>query len=71
VFNVEQVDGLPAHYYAQPANSLPLSERIENADRFVTHTGATIHHGDRAYYAPACDATQLPPFEAFKDKESY
>ena len=42
VFNVEQVDGLPAHYYAQPVNPLPLSERIENADRFLTNTAATI-----------------------------
>ena len=72
VFNVEQVDGLPAHYYARPANSLPLSERIENADRFMTNTGATIQHsGNRAFYAPARDAIQLPPFEAFKDRESY
>ncbi len=72
VFNVEQVDGLPSHYYAQPANPLPLSERIENADRFMTNTAATIHHGgNRAFYAPARDAIQLPPFEAFKDKESY
>ncbi len=51
---------------------MPLSERIENADRFMTNTGATIHHGgNRAFYAPARDAIQLPPFEAFKDKESY
>ena len=72
VFNVEQVDGLPTHYFAQPANPLPLSERIENADRFMTNTAATIHHGgNRAFYAPARDAIQLPPFEAFKDKESY
>ena len=72
VFNVEQVDGLPAHYYAQPETPLPLSERIENADRFMTNTGANIHHGgNRAFYAPARDAIQLPPFEAFKDKESY
>jgi antirestriction protein ArdC len=72
VFNVEQVDGLPAHYYAQPANPLPLSERIENADRFMTNTAATIHHGgNRAFYTPARDAIQLPPFEAFKNKESY
>ena len=72
VFNVEQVEGLPAHYYAQPENPLPLSERIENADRFMTNTAATIHHGgNSAFYAPARDAIQLPPFEAFKDKESY
>jgi antirestriction protein ArdC len=71
-FNVEQIDGLPAHYYAQPENPLPLSERIEHADRFLTSTGATIQHGgNSAFYAPSRDAIQLPPFEAFKDKESY
>lgn len=71
-FNVEQIDGLPAHYYAQPVNPLPLSERIENADRFMTATGATIQHGgNSAFYAPARDVIQLPPFEAFKDKESF
>jgi antirestriction protein ArdC len=72
VFNVEQVDGLPAHYYAQPVNPLPLAERIEAADAFMTGTGATIHHGgNQAFYAPSRDVVQLPPFEAFKDKESY
>ena len=72
VFNVEQIEGLPAHYYAKPENPLPLSERIENADRFISNTGATIHHGgNRAFYAPSRDAIQLPPFEAFRDKESY
>jgi antirestriction protein ArdC len=72
VFNVEQVDGLPAHYYAEPENPLPLSERIAHADVFITGTGATIHHGgNSAFYAPSRDAVQLPPFEAFKDKESY
>ena len=40
VSNVEQVDGLPAHYYAQPENPLPLSERIAHADAFMTgHRG--------------------------------
>lgn len=72
VFNVEQVDGLPAHYYAQPVNPLPLNERIEAADAFMTGTGATINHGgNQAFYAPSRDVVQLPPFEAFKDKESY
>lgn len=72
VFNVEQIDGLPAHFYAKPSNPLPLSERIAHADAFVTATGAEIHHGgNMAYYAPARDIIQLPPFQAFKDKESY
>lgn len=72
VFNVEQIDGLPAHFYAKPSNPLPISERIAHADAFVTATGAEIHHGgNMAYYAPARDIIRLPPFEAFKDKESY
>lgn len=72
VFNVEQVDGLPANYYAQPVNPLPLAERIEAADAFMTGTGATIYHGgNQAFYAPSRDVVQLPSFEAFKDKESY
>jgi antirestriction protein ArdC len=72
VFNVEQIDGLPAHYYAQPVDPLSLSERIGNADRFLSNTAATIRHGgNRAFYSPAHDTIQLPPFEAFKDKESY
>ena len=72
VFNVEQVDGLPAHYYAQPVNPLPLAARIEAADRFAASTRAEIRHGgNRAFYAPARDFVQMPPFEAFKDAESY
>ena len=72
VFNVEQIDGLPAHYYAKPENPLALSERIESADHFLTATGAAIHHGgNRAFYAPGRDLVQMPPFEAFRDKESY
>lgn len=72
VFNVEQIEKLPAHYYAQPVNPLPLSERIEAADRFMASTGAVINHGgNSAFYAPARDVIQLPPFEAFRDAESY
>jgi antirestriction protein ArdC len=72
VFNVEQIEGLPAHYYAKPENPLPLSERIESAERFMTATRASIRHGgNQAFYAPARDVVQMPPFEAFRDKESY
>jgi antirestriction protein ArdC len=72
VFNIEQIDALPAHYYAPPKDPLPLAERIESADRFMTGTGASISHGgDRAFYAPGPDRVQLPAFEAFRDKESY
>ncbi|MDE1152821.1 MAG: zincin-like metallopeptidase domain-containing protein [Micavibrio sp.] len=72
VFNVEQIEGLPAHYYGKPENPLPLAERLDDTERFIANTGAVIGHGgDKAYYAPARDIVQMPPFEAFKDKESY
>jgi len=73
VFNVEQIEGLPAHYYA-PAEppSLSASERIDHAERFLAQTGATVHHGgNRAYYTLGHDRIQLPPFEFFKDPASY
>ncbi len=72
VFNVEQIEGLPEIYYAKPTNPLPAAERIDAADRFLTATGATIQHGgNMAFYAPSRDLIQMPPFEAFRDRESY
>lgn len=72
VFNVEQIEGLPAHYYGKPENLLPLAERLDHAERFIANTGITVQHGgNRAYYAPGKDLVQMPPFEAFKDRESY
>jgi len=72
VFNVEQVEGLPAHYYAQPEAPQTTAERIESAERFAASTRADVRHGgNRAFYAPARDFVQMPPFEAFKDAESY
>lgn len=73
VFNVEQCEGLPAQYTGKPeAPALPLPQRIEAADRFFAATGADIRHGGtRAYYAEGPDYVQMPPFETFKDAESY
>lgn len=72
VFNVEQIDGLPEQYRTKPAAPGPVAARIEAAERFFAATGAAIRHGgNRAFYAPAADFIQMPPFEAFEDAESY
>ena len=72
VFNVEQVEGLPQHYYAKPADPLPVTERMAAVEDYITATGADIRHGgDSAYYAPGPDFVQMPQFETFKDKEGY
>lgn len=72
VFNVEQIDGLPAHFYATATAQLAPEQRIEAADRFFANTGADIRHaGSQAYYAPEPDYVQMPPFASFNDAESY
>jgi antirestriction protein ArdC len=72
VFNAEQIDGLSEHYYAKPAPRVDTIERIERAEQFFAGTGETIRHGGTmAYYNISQDVVQLPPFEAFRDAESY
>jgi antirestriction protein ArdC len=73
VFNIEQIDGLPAHYYAKPEApaSVPFP-RIARAEEFFAAIHADIRHGGtEAYYAHGSDHVQMPPFETFRDGESY
>ncbi len=72
VFNAEQIDGLPDRYYARAEPALHPIQRIERAERFFACTGADIRHGgEMAYYNAAADFIQMPPFEYFRDAESY
>ena len=72
VFNVEQIEGLPEIFYAKAAPTRDPVARIEHAEKFFASMGATIKHGgNRAYYAQELDYVQMPPFEAFRDAESY
>jgi len=72
VFNVEQVEGLPAHFYQAATPLLHSVERIAQAEEFFASTRADIRHGgSRAYYNVSSDFIQMPPFEAFKDAQGY
>ncbi len=73
VFNVEQIDDLPAHYYAKAAQpNLSPQERIAPVEAFLAQTGADLSHGgNQAFYMPSQDRIQMPPFEFFRDPESY
>jgi antirestriction protein ArdC len=72
VFNTEQIEGLPEHYYAAPAPQIAPDARIAHAEAFFRATGAAIRHGgNRAFYSPAADVIGMPPFESFRDPESY
>ena len=72
VFNVEQIDGLPDHYYAKAGPQLDPVARIDRAENFFAASKATVRlGGNRAYYAQELDYVQMPPFESFRDAESY
>jgi antirestriction protein ArdC len=72
VFNVEQIEGLPAQYTAIVSPRLDPVARIAHAETFFAATGASVSHGgNRAFYRPATDSIVMPPFETFKDAESY
>jgi antirestriction protein ArdC len=73
VFNVEQIDGLPEHYYAKPAPRIVNAiERIERAETFLANTGANVvHGGSRACYVASTDNIHLPCIDFFMDAESY
>ena len=72
VFNVEQIEGLPAHYYARPAPRTPAVPRIERAEEFFRASRANIvHGGSRACYVPSTDNVHMPCIDFFRDSESY
>ncbi|PDT80876.1 zincin-like metallopeptidase domain-containing protein [Sinorhizobium sp. BJ1] len=71
VFNCDQIEALPEHYYRHPEPVAKPLERIEHADRFLDNTGAVVRYGgDKAYYSPSTDHIQLPRPELFRDMAS-
>jgi antirestriction protein ArdC len=72
VFNVEQIDGLPAHFYAKASPPRSDMERITTADVFIANTGAVIEQGStRAAYSETHDKIYLPPFATFEEPEAF
>lgn len=72
VFNVEQIEGLPGHFYARAEPVMNPDERIAHAETFFAATGAAIRNGgNSAYYSPRTDHIQMPSFEAFFDAQGY
>lgn len=72
VFNVEQIEGLPEHFYAKPDPVIDSAQRIDHAEMFFAATGADIRHGGTsAHYSGGTDHVQMPVFESFHSPESY
>src|SRR5690606_24776621 len=67
VFNVEQIDNLPADFGAEIAPKAPPPSVL---DAWISHTGAKVRVGGAmAYYSPATDTIHMPPLEAFVSAE--
>ncbi|WP_426025055.1 ArdC family protein [Brevundimonas sp. TSRC1-1] len=72
VFNIDQIEDLPERYVPQPQPAINPEVRITEAEAFFASCRADIRHGGgMAYYAPGPDIVQMPPFESFRDAESY
>lgn len=72
VFNIEQIEGLPAHYYARAESEPNPDERIASAEEFFAALEADIRHGgNSAFYVPSQDFIQMPEFESFRDAQGY
>lgn len=74
VFNAEQIDGLPEHYYAKPdaPAALPAKERLPHVDAFFANLGADIREGgNKAFYRPSEDFIQIPAFQDFVSAEAH
>jgi antirestriction protein ArdC len=68
VFNVEQIDGLPAHFYVPAATVLYPMARIARADAFFAAAGMRWQEGGSvAAYNVTADLVRMPPFESFRD----
>ena len=74
VFNADEIEGLPAHFYGSvaPIVTMPHGERHKAADAFIADTGADIRHGgDSAHYNRTHDYIQLPEFADFFNPAAY
>ena len=74
VFNVAQIDGLPATLVDGAVASKQWVDRspIEGAMRFIGGCRADIRHGyERAAYAPHADRILMPDVDRFTSPEAY
>lgn len=74
VFNADQIDQLPPHFYASPPETGPVvpSERQAAIDAFFDPIPVEVRHGGkRAYFDRALDYIQLPDQAAFHSMDHY
>ena len=72
VFNAEQIEGLPEVYYHKFTFDKPAQDRLDAIEAYIGNTRANIQYrGGIASYSIATDTIKIPPYEAFKDRQSF
>jgi antirestriction protein ArdC len=74
VFNADQIDALPAHFYTPEESETPLipSQRQAAINAFFAAVPADVRHGgNQAYYTPTFDYIQLPNRTSFRSMDHY
>ena len=72
VFNADQIDGLPTHYYPAPPDPRAIGELSANVREFLEAIPIkVVHRGDSAHYTPSTDTVTLPVPDAFNSIEAY
>ncbi|MBB3941446.1 antirestriction protein ArdC [Novosphingobium fluoreni] len=67
VFDVDQIEGLPEQYAAEPVLPDPVMA-IAEVDRLIAASGADFRiGGNEAFYSPGQDYVQVPPQAAFHE----
>jgi antirestriction protein ArdC len=71
VFNVAQSDGIDLSRFIKPEPGV-TNQRIPAAEEFFANLKSKVTYGGpRAYYDPARDRIQMPPFTAFEDERYF
>lgn len=72
VFNANQIEGLPAHFYETATQITDNSpQRIEKLETFFAQTKADIRIGNKAAYHLTDDYVIMPPIESFVSTKDY
>ena len=72
VFNADQIENLPEHFYFMPEKNTEPKQRIAEAEAFFGNLKADVREGgNQAYYSPVTDHIQMPPFDSFVSAEAH
>lgn len=74
VFNADQIDALPAYFYAPDEPQMPVAPSLRQAaiDAFFAGIPADVRHGgNQAYFTPTFDYIQMPNRTSFRSMDLY